>query len=132
MVTTTATCLELSITARTTAVRDNLHHQAPGPLPWNPGQGRGVRGGTILEVGGVVHLSSLVVWERETATGLVTGVNMTAMLAVRAILSVVATIVYSSDCTITLKTTAVRSHPSLHLLPNLSQEPSLSLHQVES
>ena len=87
--------------------------------------------GGITIFGGAVLQSSLVVRERETVTDQETGVNMTAMLAVRETWSVAVTIVSSSGFTIIPKTIAVRGRQSLRLLPNLIQEPSWSLPQVE-
>ena len=75
--------------------------------------------------------SSLVTRERETVTDLMMEVNMTAMLAVKETWSVGVTIVSSSGFTIIPKTIAVRGRQSLRLLPNLIQEPSWSLPQVE-
>ena len=62
----------------------------------------------ITMVGGAVLQSSLVTRERETVTDLVTGANMTDMLAVRETSCVGVTIVSSLVSTIIPKTIAVR------------------------
>ena len=60
--------------------------------------------------GDAALLSNLVMKEREIAMDLEMEVNMTAMLDVKEISSVEATIVFSLVCTITLRMTAVRGH----------------------
>ena len=83
--------------------------------------------------GDVVLQSSPVMKERETVTDLGTEANMTATKDVLETWSAAVTTVFSLVFIITLKTTAVRGRQQspLLLLPDLSQECSWSLPQVE-